>query len=186
MAAAKNSQAKKPASRRGKPLPAELREAIVRDLLGAEQPRQNAIAKAHGVSPATVAKIAREEGVTFDRSSTQKATEARSADVESRLVRAQAEVLDIYDLIRAKVFAGQREYAFEAGMGDSRHLVRETIDIDPRDYRELATAIGIMLDKAMALRKELRGDGAPESAFEAFLAFIGGTPPDDVESAEAG
>lgn len=185
MAAAKKSpQAKKKPG--GRALDPKVRQAIADELRSAEQPRQNAIAKKFNVSPSTVSKIAREEGVTFDRSKTVNATEARAADVDARLSRAQGELLDIYDLLRTKITAGSRLYAYEAGMGDTRHLVIETIEIEPRDYREFAVAIGVTLDKVAMLRKEMRGDGAPESAFEAFLAFIGGTPPDDVESAEAG
>ncbi|MFI7532596.1 hypothetical protein [Streptosporangium sp. NPDC049376] len=105
--------------------------------------KRNEIARQHNVSPSTVSKIARDEGVTtaFDRTQTETATRAKQADNKSRRTQLASLALDDADTMR------RRALAAEAG----------------RDARDFATAYGIFIDKHVVLERLDSDNGASEA-----------------------
>jgi transposase-like protein len=67
------------------PLSDRKRRAVLADI-EAGQKSAHQIARDHGVAQSTVSKVAREEGHSFDRAKTKKATAAKQVDHKARLV----------------------------------------------------------------------------------------------------
>ena len=101
---------------------------------------RNAIAAELGRSPATVTKLARDAGVTFDRSATAAATAAKQAD--NRALRAELErgLLEDVRRMRAQMFAPVTVYAF--GGKENEYNEHELAELDVRGKKDLMSAIG--------------------------------------------
>lgn len=129
----------------------------------------NAIAKELEVAPSTISNWAKKAGLSFDRKQTAKAVAAHRidraaarADIIDRLyLRSQA----ILDRLEADTYV---YYVAVPGEGTER-----VEDSDPPaiDEKNLASAIGIYLDKAARL--ELVDGDAGEDAARSMLAELG-------------
>lgn len=109
-----------------------------------------AIANDLGVAKSTVSRWAAKEGIAFDRAKTERATRASRVD---RATRRAAIIERLYD---------QTENALDR---------LDEGDTEPRDVRDLSTALGNFLERATRL--EL-ADGDPNiSAAESMLGRLG-------------
>lgn len=121
--------------------------------LHAQGKNRNAIAREIGRAQSTVSKIARELGLTFDRSRTAKATEAKVADAKERRAELATLALDDAHAMRARALA--------ADTG--------------RDARDYAAAYGVFVDRHLRLI-EVDADQQGLAAVDAWLRSITGTP----------
>ncbi len=109
------------------------------------------IAREFAVSTATVRKIAGEAGVAapFTREQTKNATRARVADLADRRARLAEKMLDLAEHIADRATA-----AYTVVIATKDDVFRETLDEPPLgEVRQAMTAVGIALDKHMALIK---------------------------------
>jgi ParB-like chromosome segregation protein Spo0J len=117
--------------------------------LHAEGLGRNDIARAIGRSPSTVSKIAAALGLTFDRTATAVATEARKAD--ARAMRAEIALGLLEDVVRLRGQLFKSCTVFNFG-GKDNTFEQALID-EPTfaDKRNILTAIGTAVDRAMKL-----------------------------------
>lgn len=126
----------------------------------------NAVARKHSVSASTVSKIAREEGLSFERAKTKQATEAQQADLADRRAKLAAELISDAEKLRARIWSKMTYYHFEPGKqagetyieGDWRE--REQDEPSPLDQQRLITTAAIAIDKSRILEGV---DGTEES-----------------------
>lgn len=128
------------------PISDDQRQRII-DLHGQGLSR-NDIARVAGVSAGTVTNVCKANDLTFDRSSTEKATRARVADNKSRRAAIVDRLYRRSESILARLEAGTYTYRMMGPNGSEK--VRD--EDPPADAeRSLATSIGIYLDKASKL-----------------------------------
>lgn len=154
-----------------KPLSSRKREAIITDIQAGTRAR-NQIARDHGVSPSTVTKIARDEGITtaFDRTQTAKATRAREDDC--RALRAQLKLDLLADAQRFRSRAWSR-YQVVVGTPEGAQIV--DLDLPPlQDQRAAYTAIGIAVDKTVRIEQHDSDDSGGLAAVDAWLRDLTG------------
>ncbi len=145
----------------------------VRDLHAAGQGR-NDIAKAIGRSPSTVSKIASELGITFDRSTTAAATEAKQQDnkarraaIVARLYQRAEHVLDTLE---------SSEYPFTATTVNGIET-QPLGHVPAQDERHLSSAISANLTSAAKLEQIDADDQAAASrSMLGNLAAVLGVP----------
>lgn len=128
---------------RGVPVQAKTRAKIIK-LIRAEMPR-NQIARECGVSTATVSRIARAEGLTFDRAQTKAATQARSVDLAAGRIQLAEKMLaasiDMLDRIDSPYLV------YNFGGKDNTYEER-TLDSAPVEVRRsIVVTAGITFDK---------------------------------------
>lgn len=161
-----------------RPLADDIRAAILTDIRAGKLSR-NAIARKHGVGAATVTKLAKTTGDTtaFDRSQTQKATRAVEADSRSRRAALAADLLDDAARLRARAW---ESYTVVVGTAQGAETV--TLDLPPLgDVRSAYTAVGIVVDKHLALDRHDHGSGNGEDLRKSLAelgAALGLTPPE--------
>lgn len=127
-----------------KPVTARERTRIIAAIKGGDS--CGAIAREFGRSKGTISGIAVDAGLSFERSATKSATEARVIDVRSRLAAlADALVVDA-ERLRGQLFAPQVAFAF--GGRDNEYNEHEIPEPTARDKQALMTSIGIAVDKA--------------------------------------
>lgn len=152
--------------------------------LHAEGHGRNEIARRLERSPRTVSVLAAEMGLTFDRTATAVATEARMVDARTRraalIHRAYTRAEKIYDRLEADQTSG---YNFTATTVNG--IETETLDHVPaQDERALAMAAGQHLTQATKL-EALDGDPANDDARSMLLNLsdalrrAAGPPEDD-------
>lgn len=130
------------------PLAAEVRAAILTDITAGTLSAR-AIAKKHGVASSTVSKLAADNGVAnaFERAQTQKATRAQEHDSRARRAALAAALLD--DAARLRERAWQ---PYVVVVGTAQGAERVTLELPPLgDVRSAYTAVGIVIDKHLAL-----------------------------------
>jgi transposase-like protein len=129
------------------PTPPDVREAVLRDIeRGGSSTRQ--IGARHGVSDATVRKIAKEAGLTFSREQTKNATEAKVADNKARRAEIARKFLDKADALLDQM--DQPHVAFNFGGRDNTYN-EKLMDRPPiADIRNLMTSAAIAFDKHLA------------------------------------
>lgn len=114
--------------------------------LVAEGVSRNQIAKDLGIGAATVSRIAKAEGLSFDRSMTRAAVEARSVDLaDSRTKLAEKMLNTAHGLIDS---LDEPFLVFNFGGRDNEYN-EHRLDKPPVDaYRQVMTTAGIAFDKA--------------------------------------
>jgi transposase-like protein len=113
------------------------------------------VAREHGVSPATVSKIAAEAGLDFVTARTAKATAARTFDAKA--FRAELMQKLYLDAERYRQRAWEPYTQVLPGPGGPELV---TTKLPPaREQQSLATAMGIAIDKAAALEHHDSSDG---------------------------
>lgn len=153
-----------------KPLGAAVRAAILTDIRAGELSR-NAIARKHGVGAATVTKLAKTTGdaTTFDRSQTQKATRAREADSRSERAALAAELLADARKLRERAWQ-----PYTVVVGTAQGAQKVTLDLPPLgDVRSAYTAVGIVVDKHLALDKHDNSGGTGTEDVRSMLGDLG-------------
>lgn len=152
----------------GRPLTDADRRRVAK--LHAKGLNRNAIAREIGRAQSTVSKIARELGLSFDRSRTTAATQARQVDAKHR----RAELADL-------------------ALDDAHEMRRRALALPPddgRNARDFAQAYGVFIDRHIRLA-EMDADNGTEHAksmlgaladgFAAAYKHLGAPPPDDPE-----
>lgn len=128
------------------PITDDQRQRVI-DLHGQGLSR-NDIARLAGVSAGTVTNVCKANDLTFDRSSTEKATRARVADNKARRAAIVDRLYRRSESILTRLEAGTFTYRMMGPAGSEK-----VHDEDPPAdaERSLATSIGIYLDKAAKL-----------------------------------
>lgn len=162
-------------------IPDEKRQAIRADIEAGNT--RNDVARKHGVSSSTVTKVAKEFGLTFDRSATRAATEARRADLAARRAEVSAEFLR-----RAREALAQMDQphlAFSFGGKDNTYNEKRLDSPPTGDKRNLMTIAGIGLQRHLDIERHDNdtGDSARSMLTELFAgikaAVAAEAPPSD-------
>ena len=143
------------------PLDPDKRAAIV-DAINAGASR-NAIAREHGVSGATVSKIAKDEGLdqAFDRSATKRATAAREADNAATRADLKAHLLEDAHRLRRQLWQPCEYLHFG---GKDNKLGRVKLEQPTfEQQRNIMTSVGIAVDKIEKLERLDAGGGLDEA-----------------------
>jgi transposase-like protein len=131
-----------------RPLPDAKRRAILTDIQSGEKPCRR-IAREHGVAQSTVSKIAREEGLSFDRTKTVKATRAKQADNRARRAQIGSDLLDDVGRLRARAWS-----EYQQPMSTPKGPAVLNLSLPPlTEVRAAYTSIGICLDKNIAVER---------------------------------
>lgn len=153
-------------------IPDDKREAILADIRAGEL-HCSQIAAAHHVAKSTVSKLAADFGLSFERSRTKNATEAKRADnaamraqIVERLYRRATQWLDQMDEPFLVFSFGGRDNTY------NEHL----LDAPPTgDIRNLMTSVGIAVQRAAELER-FDADAGDKPAVDAWLdAMTGGS-----------
>lgn len=131
------------------PIPEATRAAIIEDLASEDEESCRTIANRHGVSDATVRKIAKDEGFTqaFTRVNTENATRARVADMKSQRSQLAATLLGDALKLRERAWTA---YTYYERSKDG--VERVELDLPPlSEVRNAYTALAIAIDKHVVL-----------------------------------
>lgn len=121
---------------------------------------RNAIGETIGRSGRTVSRIAAELGLTFDRSRTAAATEAKKADAAERRAALQLDALAGAQKLIGQMFAESKIYNFG---GKENDYNERTVPEPPfRDKRDIATAISQLTATALKLAEYDKATGAED------------------------
>ncbi|MCP2261073.1 hypothetical protein LX15_004793 [Streptoalloteichus tenebrarius] len=127
--------------------------AALREHAGTREGGIRAVARRFGRALSTIHRIARDEGITVDRSQTAAATAARTVDLAARRAELAAALLDDVDQLRARAWSAYT-YADRGPTGP----VRVTLDLPPlSEQRNAYVALGVALDKHVLLDKHDSG-----------------------------
>ncbi|MGV9281636.1 hypothetical protein [Streptomyces sp. NPDC003730] len=112
---------------------------------------RNEVARRTGIPPTTVTRIAAEAGVTFDRTATAQATEARVIDAKARRVLVGGQLLEDIDQARAQLHAATdaKDVFFAAKAIDalaSAHVRIAGVDGPPDESAEAKSLLGALHD----------------------------------------
>lgn len=131
---------------------------------------RNAIARETGVSQATVTHICAEARppITFDRSATKVATEARLEDLKAaRAELSRTAVEEVRRLFASLTSAHEVIHWDKDGIMHRGYIDKPTSG----DVKNYATSIGILIDKHLVLMRA-DGDSSELSAVDDWLAHI--------------
>lgn len=120
---------------------------------------RNAIAKDTGINQRKVSKIAEQLGITFVRSPHVRiATEAKKVDARARRAALALALLDDAERLRRAMWESCNAYNF----GGKDNTFEQVMLDEPsfRDKREIMTAVGLAIDRAMKLDEYDRTTGA--------------------------
>lgn len=150
-----------------KPIPPHKRDAILTDIRAEEKPR-NQIARDHHVSVGTVSNIAKDAGLTgaFDRSNTKKATEAKRADHQARLVELASKAawlaeraLESFEAMSEEDWARQSLHARALTFGIAADKAKDLAP-DDTSHDQVTSLFGALLSGLQAKH----GDGDDSAA----------------------
>jgi transposase-like protein len=147
------------------PLAPEKRAAIIASLRAGTS--RNKAAREHGVSFASVSKIAAAEGISFDRSQTKSATDAAVADLRAIRVTTSRRFLVETNLLLDQLH--QRHVSFNFGGKDNTYEEHEFPEPPVDAKRTLITSAAIAYDKHLAQERHDADDGSGLSAVDAWL-----------------
>ncbi|MFG2311171.1 hypothetical protein ACGFS9_21250 [Streptomyces sp. NPDC048566] len=110
---------------------------------------RNEVARLTGIPPTTVTRIAAEAGVTFDRTATAQATEARVIDAKAKRVLLGGHLLEDIDQAREQLHAATdaKDVFFAAKAIDalaSAHVRIVGVDGPPDDTAEAKSLLGAL------------------------------------------
>lgn len=148
------------------PLDPSVRAAILVDIKTGVAGR-NEIARAYNVSPGTVTNIAAAEGIetAFDRTSTERATEAARLDMAAWRTSFAERVARRVEWVEAR-FDEQQPVV----IGTKKGAEIVYTDATSTDVRNLMTALGIAVDKIAVLTRD---DSQGLAAVDAWLHSLG-------------
>ncbi|HZE37763.1 MAG TPA: hypothetical protein VE172_03040 [Stackebrandtia sp.] len=149
----------------------EKRAAIIADIAAGKKSAHQ-IAREHGVAQSTISRIAGQEGLSFDRSATKDATEAKVADSKARRAEISRKFLEKADKLLDQMDAPHLVFNFGGKDNDYNERV---LDKPPTaDLRNLMTSAAIAFDKHMAADKH-DNDDQGLAAVDAWLRSMLGT-----------
>lgn len=149
------------------PLAPGKRAAILKDIRAGKSCGRTA--RDHHVSRSTVSKLAKDHGLGFERSQTEKAARAKQIDNRAKRAQLQSDLLDDAQKLRARAWS---KYRVVVGGSEGAEVVE--LDLPPlTDVRAAYTSIGIIVDKSVAIEKHDTGDDA-EAAKSVLAAVMEG------------
>jgi hypothetical protein len=158
-------------------MPPPLNEAKRQDILNAintsDGRSRNQIAKEFGVAASTVGKIAQEAGITdaFDRTQTQKGTQARSADLAELRSLTSARFLQEATKMLDRLNEPCEVFAFG---GAENRFNSEVLHRPPsQEARNFMTAAAVALDKHLLLDKHDSDDQSGAAVDSWLQAMMG-------------
>jgi hypothetical protein len=151
------------------PLAPGLRAAILEDLRRRDGRSARVIGKAHGVSDATVRRIANQEGIddAWSRDKTKKATEAAVADARAIRAATSRRFLDETNLLLDQLH--QPHTAFNFGGKDNTYEEHEFPEPPVDAKRTLITAAAIAYDKHLAQERHDAVENQDMSSVDSWL-----------------
>lgn len=155
-----------PRPKRRAPMTEETRERV-REMARSGEWSRNGIARELDLDPASVTRICKAAvpPITFDRSVTKAATEARVADLADRRARISVRMLDVADRALDRAFL---PYQVVTATKDGAEIT--TLPEPPAgELRNLMTTAGIAVDKHLAIVKHEQGGVDPNDAAAAVL-----------------
>lgn len=144
--------------------------------LHGEGKSRNAIAKAIGRSNAAVTKIAKAEGLTFDRTTTMQATEAARADAAKLRAQLELDYLDDAQHLRRRI--RQQYLVFEWGGKDHEYAEKLITEPPPTEQYRLMQASVAAANASLRIEAS-RGEGgvaAARSLVSEIAGFFGYGP----------
>jgi len=125
------------------------------------------IAAELGRNKATITRQCKALGLSFDRSATEQATEAKAADNRARRAELHSLLLDDVKKLRVRAWS---PYTVVAGTGEGLETVQ--LDLPPaQDVRAFYNAIGTCVDKTLAMEKH-DGDDSQTGAAKSVLSAV--------------
>lgn len=134
--------------------------ARIRQLHG-EGKTRNDIARELKRSASTITKACGKLGLSFDRSATKAATEAKVADAKARRAEIMNGLLDDVQRLREQLFAPAVIFSF--GGKDNSYNSKKVDEPPARDKRDLMGSISLALNASMRLDEHDRGSEADEA-----------------------
>jgi len=129
--------------------------------LHADGVSRNEIARQMGWSVATISNHATRLGLSFDRSATRAATDARQVDLRDRRQRIE---IQLYDLAERNIRRAQERYLV-TGFDHMGEFVAETVPEPPaRETKDFTLAASSALTSAVKLAQVDAGDSGREEA----------------------
>ena len=123
------------------------------------------IAAAVGRNKSTITRQCRRLGLSFDRSQTKAATDAKQADSKARRAEVQSLLLDDFHRIRERAW---QPYTMVVGTGEGAETV--LLDLPPAEaLRAFYVSIGACLDKHLAIERYDSDDAGGMNAVDAWL-----------------
>lgn len=121
---------------------------------------RNDIARELGRSVSTISAVAKQLGLSFDRSKTAAATAAKVVDAKAKRAQLMTDLLDDAEKLRAQLFAQAHVYAF----GGKENTFAEAYIDQPsfRDQRDIMAAVNTALGASLRLDQH-DGDGSNET-----------------------
>ncbi len=138
--------------------------------LHAQELSTRAIADELGVSPTTVSRWAKEEGLKFNREKTAQAVAAQTLDLAARRARLVERMMGLAEETITLVEGGEIE---QVAITQAGKVVRTTRKPDMTDRRNAVTISGIAVDKATKLLDRDTGVESATSTLDALEAAIG-------------
>ncbi|MFE3449641.1 hypothetical protein ACFXJ8_11965 [Nonomuraea sp. NPDC059194] len=154
----------------GKPLNDKARAAILRDIESGEKSCRS-IATEHGVAPSTVAKIARDNGLGFERTKTKNATEAKKAD--NAALRASTSRRFLEEANRFLDDLHKPALVWNFGGKDNTFNSKELPAPSTADKRNLIVSAATAIDKHLVIEKH-DSSGESHAAVDAWLTEMTG------------
>lgn len=144
--------------------------ALVRKLARSGLSR-NEVARRSGVSTYSVSKICADASppITFDRRAIAAATEAKIIDHKARRAAISGQMLDLVGEFQSRMF---KELTVRTTDGQGT-VITYTVDPTARDWKDTMTAIGISIDKHLAIVR-IDSDDRDLPAVDQWLAAMMG------------
>jgi hypothetical protein len=130
-----------------------------------------AIARELKRSPSTVGRVAEALGLSWDRTATAAATEARQVDLAARRAQLAATLLDDAFRLREKLYAPVIVYDFTK---EGDFVTGELPSPPMADLRNIMTTVAIAIDKHLALIKADAEQGGGAEVDRWLVAMMGG------------
>lgn len=161
---------------RNAPIDDETRQRIL--ALHGEGRTRNDIARETGVSGATVTKVVKAAGRSFDRTATKAATEARQADLAERRARLREKYLQRADELLDQM--DKPHLAFNFGGKDNTYTEKKLDRPPVKDLRDLmqAASIATTAELRIAAAESDTSDEAAKSVLIGLATALGVTGPD--------
>jgi transposase-like protein len=145
-----------------KPLTDDERERIA-DAIRSGKAR-NEIAREFGRSPSTITAIAVENDLSFDRSATKEATEARKADVDARMLALMEDLLGDAERMRTQLWKPCTIHSF--GGKDNTYASKRIPEPTFADKRNIVGSVRMLTTTVTDIRGRIGGQDRGKSLIE--------------------
>lgn len=117
----------------------------------------NKIAHELGVVPSVISRQAKRLGLSFDRTRTAAANEARRVDAAARRLQLELSLLEDADHIRRRIRSPM--LYFEWGGKDHDYAEKRVSEPTPADQLKLMQAVGVAVDRSIKIAEHETGSG---------------------------